>query len=147
MLSGQSDLAAAWPTHTGLDRELYGPPNSGRGANQPRPMPVGPRRRHEYWTVEIRYLDHGSGDVELSSISIIETVSLAVAASMPSTTQHLSPHLKVPDAAVRQQGASEGLESPQLPDAATSRIVPTRTARAGATKACSRRLRRAPCRS
>ncbi len=94
-----------------LNRKLYGLPKPERGEREPKSMPFAASRRHEYWTVDIRYLDHGLGDFNVYSISIIENFSRAVLASMLSMTQDLSAYLQVLYAAVRQHGAPEGLVS------------------------------------
>ncbi len=39
------------------NRELYGLPKPAKEQREPKPMPFAASRRHEYWTVDIRYID------------------------------------------------------------------------------------------
>lgn len=90
------------------NRALYGVP---RSAREPRDMPFKAQRRHQYWTVDIRYLDHGLDDGKVYCISIIENFSRAILASAVSRKQDLGAYLMVLYAAIHQHGAPEMLIS------------------------------------
>jgi hypothetical protein len=74
-------------------------------------MPFAAVRRHQYWTVDLRYLDHQLGDGNVYCISILENYSRAILASGISRSQDLTAFLVVLFAAVRQHGALEVLVS------------------------------------
>lgn len=93
------------------NRRLYGLPKPSRGRREPREMPFRARRRYQYWTVDIRYLDHGIDDERVYCISILENYSRAVLASGISRRQDLTAYLMVLYAAIRQHGAPEALVS------------------------------------
>ena len=93
------------------NRELYGLPKPSRGRKEPKPMPFRAHRRHQYWTVDIRYLDHGIDDERVYCISILENYSRAVLASVVSRRQNLASYLIVLHAAIHQHGAPDALVS------------------------------------
>ena len=93
------------------NRRLYGLPKPTRGHSEPRAMPFRARRRHQYWTVDIRYLDHSLDDARVYCISILENYSRAILASGISRRQDLTAYLMVLYAAIRQHGAPEALVS------------------------------------
>jgi transposase InsO family protein len=74
-------------------------------------MPFRASRRHQYWTVDIRYLDHNLDDERIYCISILENYSRAILASAISRKQDLTAYLMVLFAAIRQHGAPEALVS------------------------------------
>jgi transposase InsO family protein len=86
---------------------------------EPKPMPFQAARRHQCWTVDIRYLDmHQLGGGMIYVISILENFSRAILASALSRTKDLTAYLMVLYAAIRQHGSPEALtqyQSPQLP--------------------------------
>jgi transposase InsO family protein len=92
-----------------LNRKLYGLPKPERAARAPQPMPFKAARRHQYWSADIRYLDHSLGDFKVYSITILDNYSRAIIASGLSRTQDLSAFLMVFFMAVQQHGAPEGL--------------------------------------
>jgi hypothetical protein len=94
-----------------LNRALYGLPTPTRGERTPKEMPFRAVRRHQYWTIDIRYLDHTLDEDKIYSISILENFSRAVVASALSRRQDLTAVLLVLYAAVRQHGAPEALVS------------------------------------
>ncbi len=61
-----------------LNRKLYGLPKPERAAREPGPMPFREARRHQYWSADTRYLDHGLGGFKVYSITIIDNFSRAV---------------------------------------------------------------------
>ncbi|MDP9352564.1 MAG: helix-turn-helix domain-containing protein [Chloroflexota bacterium] len=54
-----------------LNRALYGLPRSSKERGDPKPMPFAAARRHEYWTVDIRYIDNDHLGYQVYCISII----------------------------------------------------------------------------
>src|SRR3712207_3329843 len=74
-------------------------------------MPFAARYRHQYWSVDIRYLDHQLGGGNIYVITILENYSRAVLASAISRTQDLTAYLIVLFAAIRMHGSPEGLVS------------------------------------
>lgn len=93
------------------NRALYGLPASRPTTREPKAMPFAATRRHEYWSVDIRYLDHALGDFKVYAISILDNHSRAILASALSRAQDLTAYLMVLFAAIRQQGAPEALVS------------------------------------
>ena len=55
-----------------LNRRLYGLPGPARVPHEPQEMPFKASRRHQYWTVDIRYLDHHLDDERVYCISILD---------------------------------------------------------------------------
>ena len=92
-----------------LNRTLYGLPQPERVPREAKPMPFKAARRHQYWSADIRYVDHGLGDFKVYSVTILDNYSRAIVASGLSRTQDLGTFLMVLFAAVRQHGAPEGL--------------------------------------
>jgi transposase len=93
------------------NRQLYGLPKPARCHQEPKTMPFRATKRHQYWTVDIRYLDHGIDDDRVYCITILENYSRAVLASGISRRQHLTAYLIVLHAAICQHGAPEALVS------------------------------------
>jgi putative transposase len=94
-----------------LNRQLYGLPGPGKVPHVPQEMPFKASRRHQYWTVDLRYIDHQLDNRNVYCISILENYSRAVLASALSRTQDLTAFLIVLFAAIRQHGAPEALVS------------------------------------
>jgi putative transposase len=95
-----------------LNRALYGLDKPARAPHEPKPMPFQASRRHQYWTVDVRYLDmHQLGGGMIYVITILENFSRAVLASAVSRTQDLTAYLMVLYAAIRQHGSPEALVS------------------------------------
>ena len=93
------------------NRELYGLPKPEKEPREPKPMPFQASRRHEYWTVDIRYIDNDLVGGRIYCISILENYSRAILASGLSQSQDLTAYLMVLYAAIRQHGAPEALVS------------------------------------
>jgi len=91
-----------------LNRRLYGLPKPERAPRDPQPMPFAAGRRHQYWTADIRYIDHGMGDFKIYAITLLDNYSRAIIASGLSRTQDLSAFLMVFYMGVQQHGAPEG---------------------------------------
>jgi putative transposase len=94
-----------------LNRKLYGLPGPSKQPHEPQEMPFKAVRRHQSWTVDLRYLDHRLGGGNVYCISILENCSRAILASGLSRSQDLTAFLIVLFAAVRQHGAPEVLVS------------------------------------
>jgi putative transposase len=95
-----------------LNRALYGFEKPQKAPHEPKPMPFQAARRHQYWTVDVRYLDmHQLGGGMIYVISILENFSRALPASAVSRTQDLTAYLMVLYAAIRQHGSPEALVS------------------------------------
>jgi putative transposase len=101
-----------------LNRKLYGLKKPKRGANEGKEMPFQSKRRHEIWSVDIRYIDHhlpegelpeGSGKVY--AISILENHSRAILASAITTVQDTTAYLSVLYTAIERYGSPEVLVS------------------------------------
>jgi len=92
-----------------LNRKLYGLPKPERVPRETKPMPFAAQRRHQYWSADIRYVDHGLGDFKVYSVTILDNCSRAIVASGLSRTQDLGAFLMVLFAAIQQHGAPEGL--------------------------------------
>jgi transposase len=95
-----------------LHREL-GAPRATSVPREPRPMPFAAVRRHQYWSVDVRYLeDHQLGTGKpVYVISILENFSRAFLASAISPRQDLTAYLIVLRAAIETHGAPEVLVS------------------------------------
>jgi len=95
-----------------LNRELYHllmPPTSGRPKKK---FPFPSERRHQYWFVDIRYLDmHTLGGGMIYCISILEGYSRAILASVVTRRQNFEEYVAVLYAAVRKHGCPEALVS------------------------------------
>jgi transposase len=92
-----------------LNRTLYGLPKPEPVPRDPKPMPFKAARRHQYWSADIRYLDHGLGNFKVYSVTILDNYSRAIIASGLSRTQDLGAFLMVLFMAIQQHGAPEGL--------------------------------------
>ncbi len=93
-----------------LNRTLYQVPRPAPPRREQRPMPFRAGYRHQFWSVDIRYLDHQLGG-KVYSITILENYSRAVLASAISRTQDLTAYLIVLFAAIRLHGSPDGLVS------------------------------------
>lgn len=96
-----------------LNRELYHlqMPRKGPGRSKQEP-PFKAERRHQYWSVDIRYLDmHNLGGGMIYCISILENYSRAILASAISHEQNTEAYISVLYAAIRKYGCPEALVS------------------------------------
>jgi transposase len=96
-----------------LHRDLGAPKPVAAVPHEPRPMPFAAERRHQFWSVDIRYIeDHQLGTGKPAYvISILENFSRALLASAISPRQDLTAFLIVLRAAVETHGAPEALVS------------------------------------
>ncbi len=91
------------------NRALYGLKQAESAPREPKPLPYLAARPHEYWFLDIRYLDHSLGDGKVYCISVIDGFSRAVLASLLSRSQDLGPVLLLLYSAMRQWGLPECL--------------------------------------
>lgn len=94
-----------------LNRKLYGLRGPEATPREPKAMPFKAACRHQYWTVDIRYLDHQLGGGNVYCISIIDNFSRAIMASALSRNQATPAFLSVLFAAIERSGAPEMLVS------------------------------------
>ena len=98
-----------------LNRSLYGLPQPQGGApRQRKEMPFKASFRHEYWSVDVRYIEkHRIPDVKgpVYLISILENYSRAVLASKISPTQNQWDYLEVLFAAFSSAGVPKAIVS------------------------------------
>ncbi|HSK85082.1 MAG TPA: DDE-type integrase/transposase/recombinase [Rubrobacter sp.] len=66
-------------------------------------MPFAARRRHQYWTSDVRYIDHKLGG-RVYVISVIDNHSRYILSSAPTRSQDLSSYLAALYAAVERYG-------------------------------------------
>lgn len=94
------------------NRAVYGLPGPEKLPKTPKTMPFAARYRHQYWTVDLRYIDRHTIDGDpVYCISILENYSRAILASSLSRRQDLSAFLTVFYAALRQYGSPKTLVS------------------------------------
>jgi transposase len=98
ILTQHRDLGAARPT---------------RHENGPRPMPFAATRWHQWWSVDVRYIEnHGLPDPKpVYIVSVLDNFSRAILASAVSPRQDLTTYLVALRVAVEQYGVPEGLVS------------------------------------
>jgi len=96
-----------------LHRALGAPRPAAALPHEAQPMPFAAQRRHQYWSVDVRYVeDHVLGTGKpVYAISILENFSRAILASVISPRQDLTAYLIVLRAAVEAHGAPEMLVS------------------------------------
>jgi putative transposase len=95
-----------------MNRKLYASLRDEDAERKKKPMPFAASRRHEYWTVDIHYLDmHRLDGGNIYAITILENYSRAILASTVSRTQDETAYLMVLYAAIRQHGCPEAIVS------------------------------------
>src|SRR4051794_27010811 len=94
------------------NRKLYGLRGPEAKPREPKPMPFQAHRRHQYWTVDVRYIDvHQLGGGNIYSITILHNYSRFVVGSAISRTQDQPAFLRVLLSAVTEYGAPEAIVS------------------------------------
>jgi putative transposase len=94
------------------NRKLYGLRGPEAKPREPKPMPFQAHRRHQYWTVDVRYIDvHQLGGGNIYSITILDNYSRFIVGSAISRTQDQPAYLQVLLSAVTEYGAPEGIVS------------------------------------
>ena len=96
-----------------LHRAIGAPNPAAATPHEAQPMPFAAVRRHQYWSVDVRYIeDHALGTGKpVYVISILENFSRALLASAISPRQDLTAYLIVLRAAIEAHGAPEALVS------------------------------------
>ncbi len=95
-----------------LNRALYHLQMPRIGEHPKKEMPFKAAYRHQYWSVDIRYLDmHQLGGGMIYCISILENYSRAILASAVTWRQNFEEYIAVLYAAIRKHGCPEGLVS------------------------------------
>ena len=92
-----------------LNRELYGLEKPKGPVKEKKVMPFATRRRHQYWTVDVRYLKGHKLGGRAYVISVLDNHSRAVLSSALARTQDLASYLSVLYAAVERYGSPEAL--------------------------------------
>jgi len=93
-----------------LNRRIYGFEKPESGSKKKKEMPFASKRRHEFWSADIRYIDHAlpsKGNVYV--ISILENHSRAILASAITRSQDTTAFLLVLYEAVKRYGSPEAL--------------------------------------
>jgi putative transposase len=94
------------------NRKLYGLRGPEAKPREPKPMPFQAHRRHQYWTVDVRYIDvHQLGGGNIYTITIIDNYSRFIVGSVLSRTQDQPAYLQVLLSAVTEYGAPEAIVS------------------------------------
>ena len=94
-----------------LNRRLYGYDKPKKSGNrEKKPMPFASGRRHEYWSTDVRYVDHRLlSDDNVYVISILENHSRALLASAITRSQDSGAFLSVLYEAIKRYGSPEAL--------------------------------------
>jgi transposase InsO family protein len=94
------------------NRKLYGLRGPEAKPREPKPMPFSARRRHQHWTVDVRYIDvHQLGGGNIYSITILDNYSRFIVGSAISRTQDQPAFLRVLLTAITEYGAPEAIVS------------------------------------
>ena len=72
-------------------------------------MPFAARRRHQYWTADVRYVKGHKLGGRASVVSVVDNHSRAILSSALTHTQDLASYLSVLYAAVERYGSPEAL--------------------------------------
>src|SRR5713226_1576301 len=95
-----------------LNRALYHLQMPSKGERPKKEMPFKAEYRHQYWSVDIRYLDmHTLGGGMIYCISILENYSRAILASAVTRQQNFEEYMAVLYAAIRKHGCPKALVS------------------------------------
>jgi len=96
-----------------LNRTLYGLPRpSSAEPHEKKPMPFAAQRRHQYWSVDVRYIeDNKVSDKHVYVIAVLGNFSRAMLASLLTPRQDFTAYLIVLRAAMREHGVPEGIVS------------------------------------
>lgn len=93
-----------------LNRALYHQPSTPKQPHEPHVMPFKATRRHQYWSIDIRYLDMcGLAGGMIYCITVMDNYSRAVLASTVTRSQDLTTYLFVFYLAVRNHGVPEAI--------------------------------------
>ena len=92
-----------------LNRELYGLEKPKGPVKEKREMPFAARRRHQYWSADVRCLKGLKLGGRAYVVSVLDNHLRAILASAVSRTQDLASYLSVLYAAVERYGSPEAL--------------------------------------
>jgi transposase InsO family protein len=92
-----------------LHRELYGLEKPKGPVKEKKLMPFAARRRHQFWSSDIRYVDNGRVGGRAYVVSVMDNHSRCILASAVARTQDLASYLSVLYAAVERYGSPEAL--------------------------------------
>jgi transposase InsO family protein len=88
------------------NREAEGLEKPSRGRKQNREMPFEASRRHEYWTSDVRYVEHAIPETgQAYVVAILENYSRAILASAVTLSQDTNAYLSVLHAAIERHGS------------------------------------------
>ena len=91
------------------NRELYGLEKPKGPTKEKKEMPFAARRRHQYWSADVRYVDNGHVGGRAYVISVLDNHTRAILSSAVTRTQDLASYLSVLYAAVERYGSPEAL--------------------------------------
>lgn len=93
-----------------INRRVYGLKKPDGTEAAPKNMPFRAARRHQFWSTDIRYMDHRLPDVgNVYSITIMDNYSRAILWGAITTRQDLAAYLSVLYKAVERYGSPEAL--------------------------------------
>ena len=92
-----------------LNRELYGLEKPKGPVKEKKEMPFAARRRHQYWSADVRYVKGHKLGGRAYVVSVLDNHSRAILASALTRTQDLASYLSVLYAAVERYGSPEAL--------------------------------------
>jgi putative transposase len=92
-----------------LNRELYGLKKPRGPVKEKKEMPFVARRRHQFWSADVRYVDDHKLGGRAYVISVLDNHSRAILSSALTRTQDLASYLSVLYAAVERYGSPEAL--------------------------------------
>jgi putative transposase len=88
------------------NREAEGLEKPSRGRKEKREMPFGASFRHEYWTSDVRYIEHSIPETgQAYVVAILENYSRAILASAVTLSQDTNAYLSVLHAAIGRHGS------------------------------------------
>src|SRR5215216_6428768 len=88
------------------NREAEGLEKPSRGRKEKREMPYGASFRHEYWTSDVRYIDHSIPETgQAYVVAILENYSRAILSSAVTLSQDANAYLSVLHAAIGRYGS------------------------------------------
>jgi putative transposase len=92
------------------NREAEGLQKPSRGRKEKREVPFEASHRHEYWTSDVRYLNHSiPGTGQAYVVAILENYSRAILASAVTLSQDTNAYLSVLHAAIGRYGSPESI--------------------------------------
>ena len=92
-----------------LNRELYGLEKPKGPVKEEKEMPFAARRRHQFWSADIRYVDDHKLEGRAYVVSVLDNHSRAILSSAVTRTQDLASYLSVLYAAGERYGSPEAL--------------------------------------